>query len=138
EIGVAGLLHDIGKITLDEIILSKKGFLDDDEWVQMKKHPEASYKILISVNGLETIAGYVLSHHERWDGKGYPNQIAGDEIPFFSRIIALADAFDAMVGERTYRKSLSIDEALLEIEKNAGTQFDPKLAKVFVKLIRSE
>jgi len=138
EIGVAGLLHDIGKITLDEIILSKKGFLDDDEWVQMKKHPEASYKILISVNGLETIAEYVLSHHERWDGRGYPNQIAGDEIPFFSRIIALADAFDAMVGERTYRKSLSIDEALLEIEKNAGTQFDPKLAKVFVKLIRSE
>ena len=137
EIGIAGLLHDIGKIALDEVILSKKGFLNDDEWVQMKKHPETSYKILVSVHGLETIAEYVISHHERWDGRGYPNQISGEEIPYYARIIALADAFDAMISERTYRKSLSIDEALLEIEKNKGTQFDPKLANIFIKLMRN-
>lgn len=138
EIGVAGLLHDIGKITLDETILNKKGFLDNEEWNQMKKHPETSYKILSSVNGLATTAEYVLSHHERWDGFGYPNQIGEDSIPYFSRIIALADAFDAMVSERTYRRTLSFHEAIEELERNAGTQFDPQLTKVFIKTVKNQ
>ncbi|MDP3388134.1 MAG: diguanylate cyclase [Eubacteriales bacterium] len=138
EIGIAGLLHDIGKITLDEAILNKRGLLNRDEWFQMKKHSETSYKILSSVNGLATIAEYVLSHHERWDGEGYPNKLAGDEIPYFSRIIALADAFDAMVSERTYRRSLTFDEAIAEIEANAGTQFDPHLSEIFLRTIKNQ
>lgn len=138
ELGVAGLLHDIGKITLDETILNRKGLLNKDEWFQMKKHSETSYKILSSVNGLTTTAEHALSHHERWDGEGYPNRISGENIPYFSRIIALADAFDAMISERTYRRTLTFDEAIVEIEKNAGTQFDPHLTKIFIETLKSQ
>ena len=137
EIGVAGLLHDIGKITLDEVILNKPGFLTESEWKQMRKHPEAGYKILTSVNGLTTIGDYILFHHERWDGTGYPNGIRGEETPYISRIIGLADAFDAMVEDRPYRPTMTYEEAIEEIRGNAGTQFDPILADKFIEWLNT-
>lgn len=133
EIEIAGLMHDIGKIVLDDNLLNKEGDLTEEEYAQMKRHPEGSYHILRSVDSYTKLADYVLSHHERWDGNGYPRGISGEKIPFVSRIIAIADAFEAMTSERPYREKLSEEEALLEIKNNAGTQFDPKIAEIFVQ-----
>lgn len=133
EIEIAGLMHDIGKIVLDDSLLNKEGELTEEEYAQMKRHPEGSYHILKSVDSYTKLADYVLSHHERWDGNGYPRGISGEKIPFISRIIAIADAFEAMTSERPYRETLSQEEALLEIKNNAGTQFDPKIAEIFIQ-----
>lgn len=133
EIGIAGLMHDIGKIGIDDAVLNKKGALTEEEYIEIKRHPEGSYHILKAVDAYTKLADYVLSHHERWDGKGYPRGISGDDIPLVSRIIAVADAFEAMTSSRPYRETLSESEALLEINKNAGTQFDPEIAHRFVQ-----
>lgn len=135
ELKTAGLLHDIGKIALDEALLGKPGSLDSKEWSLMKTHPDVGYRILGSVPRLASAAEAVLAHHERWDGKGYPKGLKGDEIPRAARIIALADAYDAMTGPRTYREVFSPGEALEEIRKNAGTQFDPEMAEVFIGMM---
>jgi len=130
-----GLLHDIGKIAIDEQILNNPGKLSEDDWNQMKKHPEIGYRILSTVNDMSEMAEYVLAHHERWDGAGYPKGLKGEEIPLKARIIALADAYDAMTSDRAYRKAIDMEAALTEIRKNAGTQFDPKLAEIFVSAV---
>ena len=135
ELKTIGLLHDIGKIALDESLLNKSGKLNQDEWKQMKTHPEIGYRILSSANDLTTIADYVLSHHERWDGKGYPNEMKEKEIPLISRIIALADSYDAMTCERTYKKVMTKEEAIEEILRNKGTQFDPGLVDIFINKV---
>jgi len=135
ELKTAGLLHDIGKIAIDENILNKPGKLTEDEWEELKRHPEISYRILSSVNDMSEIADYVLSHHERWDGKGYPKELKGEEIPMKSRIIAIADAYDAMTSERTYRSALSKEVAIGELIKHSGTQFDAEIVKIFVEHI---
>ena len=101
----------------------------------MKRHPEIGYRILFSVEDMTGLAGYVLAHHERYDGKGYPKGLKGLEIPLQSRIVTIADSFDAMTAERTYRESVTPKDAALELKKHAGTQFDPTLAKAFVEKV---
>lgn len=137
ELESMGLLHDIGKIAIDEQILNNPGKLSEDDWNQMKKHPEIGYRILSTVNDMAEMAEYVLAHHERWDGAGYPKGLKGEDIPLKARIIALADAYDAMTSDRAYRKAIDVEAALTEIRKNAGTQFDPKLAELFVSAVMS-
>jgi diguanylate cyclase (GGDEF)-like protein len=127
-------LHDIGKIAIDDSILNKKGPLDEKEWEQIKKHPEIGYRILSSSPEYADIAQDILSHHERYDGKGYPRGLSGGNIPIRARIITIADSYDAMISERPYRRPMTHQEALEEIRKNAGTQFDPALAELFIKL----
>ena len=134
EIEIAGLMHDIGKIGISDLVLNKEGALTEEEYTEIKRHPEGSYHILKAVDAYTKLADYVLSHHERWDGKGYPRGIKGKDIPLVSRIIAIADAFEAMTSTRPYRETLSEAEALLEINKNAGTQFDPEIAHKFVQM----
>ena len=133
EMKLLGLMHDIGKIAISESILNKEGKLTDKEWEEMKRHPEIGYRILFSVEDMAGLAGYVLAHHERFDGKGYPKGLKGFEIPLQSRIVAIADAFDAMTAERTYRTSVTPEDAAKELKKHAGTQFDPALARTFVE-----
>lgn len=135
ELRVAGELHDIGKIAVDVVILNKAGPLTDDEWDQIKAHPETGYRLLGSSLEYHTIARSVLAHHERWDGGGYPNNLAGEAIDWKARVIALADAYDAMTSERPYRRALSEDEAVLEIKAMAGLQFDPDIVRTFVTKI---
>ncbi len=135
ELRTVGLMHDIGKITLDETTLNKSGKLNDTEWLDIKRHSETGYRILSSVNEFSQIAEYVIAHHERWDGKGYPKGLKGDEIPLQARIMAIADAYDAMNCDRPYRKALSEDMIIAEIKKNAGKQFDPVIARVFVEKV---
>ena len=129
------LLHDIGKITVPLEILNKPGLLTDDEWRVLRSHATNGYEMVNGLNELKPIASSVLSHHERWDGKGYPNGLKGEEIPILARIISIVDAFDAMINDRSYRKALTIEDAKLEIKDNAGTQFDPVLSQEFLKLL---
>ena len=135
ELKTVGLLHDIGKIAIDETILNKPGKLTIDEKYTMNHHSEIGYRILSTVNEMSEIARYVLAHHERWDGEGYPKGLKAEEIPFESSIIAIADSYDAMASDRTYCKALSEDAALEELKKNAGIQFDPELVRVFVEKV---
>jgi diguanylate cyclase (GGDEF)-like protein/PAS domain S-box-containing protein len=132
-----GMLHDIGKIAVSETILNKRGSLTPEEWREIQRHPEVGYRILSSVNEMAEMAEYVLAHHERWDGKGYPRGLSQKEILLQARITAVADAYDAMTSERPYRKALSKKEALEELTKNAGTQFDPEIVKIFVDVVLS-
>ncbi len=133
-IETAGLLHDIGKIAIPESILCKPGKLTDDEFMIMKSHPANSEKLISSIKKLHEISPGVKHHHERWDGKGYPDKLQGEDIPFAARIIAIADTYDAMTSTRSYRVALSHQTAIAEIEKCAGTQFDPVLAKKFIEI----
>ncbi|HYE68229.1 MAG TPA: PAS domain S-box protein [Anaerovoracaceae bacterium] len=138
QMRIAGLMHDIGKIGIQDTILNKMGKLDQDEWDQIKRHSEIGYRILSSVSEFSEIANYVLEHQERWDGKGYPNGLKGDEISIQARIIAVADSYDAMTSDRAYRRGLSEEEAIGEIKKHSGTQFDPDIVKIFLdKVLKS-
>ncbi|WP_303867587.1 transporter substrate-binding domain-containing protein [Acetobacterium wieringae] len=135
EIESVGLLHDIGKIAIDEAILNKPGKLTDAEYEEMKRHPEIGYRILNTVNDMAEIADVVLNHHERWDGKGYPRGLIGDRIPLQSRMIAIADAYDAITSDRSYRNKRTDQQACDELRKNAGSQFDPWLVEVFIEVV---
>ncbi len=135
ELELVATLHDIGKVGIDDRILNKEGKLSEEEWIEMKKHSEIGYRIAMSSPDLVPIAEHILCHHERWDGKGYPQGIRGEEIPQLSRIVTIIDAFDAMTEDRPYRKCMTAEEAAEEIRSNAGTQFDPRLAKLFLEKI---
>ncbi|WMJ22995.1 PAS domain S-box protein [Paludicola sp. MB14-C6] len=133
ELKTVGLLHDIGKIVIDQNILNNPNKLTNYEVKEMQRHTEIGYRILNTVNDMADMAVYVLHHHERWDGKGYPQGLKGNDIPFVSRIIAIADAYDAMTSERCYRHALSKEKALDELRINAGSQFDPELVNIFIE-----
>jgi len=137
ELKSVGLLHDIGKIAIDEEILNKPGKLTNAEWDEIKRHPEIGYRILSTVHGMAEMAEYVLAHHERWDGLGYPKGIKGEELPLQPRIIAIADAYDAMTSSRSYRDALPDEVAVSELRKNAGIQFDPELVELFIDKVVS-
>lgn len=134
QIETAGLLHDIGKIAIPQSILCKPGKLTDDEFSIMKTHPINSEKLIASIKKLHEISPGVKHHHERWDGKGYPDRLQGEEIPFSARIIAIADTYDAMTSTRSYRKALEHEVAISEIQRCSGSQFQPELAQKFVEI----
>lgn len=135
ELEMAGMYHDIGKISIPDAILNKPGRLTDEEYEIMKTHTEAGYQILKAADQYSSLADYALTHHERWDGKGYPQNIKGEDIPFYARIIALADSFEAMTADRPYRFKMSKADAVKEIVRHSGQQFDPNLAKIFVEQV---
>ena len=135
EMSLFAMLHDIGKVGINDAILQKPGALTEAEWLEMKKHPEIGFRIAQNNVDLAPISEYILSHHERWDGRGYPRGLCGEEIPVLSRILAIVDAFDAMTSERIYSKPRSPEMAAEEILRCAGTQFDPIIAHVFVEQV---
>jgi len=124
--------HNIGKISIPSEIFFKKTSLSYSEIREVRKHPDNGYRITMAINDYVTVADLVLTHHERYDGKGYPQGLDGDSIPKLSRIFSILDSYDAMINPRPYRIAMSKEKALSEIRKNAGTQFDPHFAKIFV------
>jgi HD-GYP domain-containing protein (c-di-GMP phosphodiesterase class II) len=133
---LAARLHDVGKLSVSDAVWHKPGRLSDDELAEVRRHPTAGAKMLARFPEFRFAVPYVLFHHERWDGAGYPSGKAGPAIPLEARILAVADAYDAMTSPRSYRGPLDHDAALDEIEACAGTQFDPVVASVFVELGR--
>jgi diguanylate cyclase (GGDEF)-like protein len=132
---IASIYHDIGKIAVSNHILNHGGILSYEEKMEIQKHAENGYRILKSIDAYSSAAEAVLSHHERFDGKGYPRGLKGHEIPLLARIITLADAFESMTSHRLYRKKISFNEALEELRKGSGQQFDPRLVDVFEQLV---
>jgi HD-GYP domain-containing protein (c-di-GMP phosphodiesterase class II) len=130
----ASWLHDIGKLTIAQEILTKPGPLDDDQWTEMRKHPVRGADFLASAASFEHVSELVRHHHERFDGGGYPAKLVGAGIPLGSRIICVVDAFDAMTTERPYHRAMSPEAALDEIRRCSGTQFDPEIATAFISI----
>ena len=128
-------MHDIGKIGVPDRVLNKNGRLTEEEFDKMKNHTVIGYNIIQNIDYIPGLKEGVRSHHERWDGTGYPDGLAGDNISIFARILCLADSYDAMTTDRVYRKKLSRDQVISEITQNRGKQFDPHLADVFLKMI---
>lgn len=132
------MLHDIGKIAIPKEILTKPGKLSEREWNIIKRHPEIGYQIAISSPELRGIAQLILSHHERWDGAGYPQKLKEKEIPLLARIVSIVDSFDAMTQDRSYHEGIAKDEALKEIKRCAGTQFDPYIVERFINMMKEK
>jgi diguanylate cyclase (GGDEF)-like protein len=133
DLSISALFHDIGKLGIPDALLCKEAVLTEQEMKRMKPHTIFGYELLRNIPVLSHIAEYVLYHHERWDGNGYPEGLKGDEIPYFSRIISLVDAYAAMTSNRPYRMAMSEDEANEKIKMGANTQFDPELVDLFFK-----
>ncbi len=131
RISLAGVLHDVGKVAVAESVLLKRGALDEREWREIQRHPEIGAHLLATTN-LDDIARWVLAHHERPDGRGYPYGLTGDEIPLEAKIIAVTDAYDAMLTERVYSPALTPAAAELELRRGAGRQFDPVVVAAFL------
>ena len=134
---IGGLFHDIGKIGVPDSILLKEGKLTDDEYSEIKNHPTIGAHILSNATIFQNIIPIVKHHHEKYDGNGYPSKLKGDDIPYFARIAAIADTFDAMTSKRTYRDALPLEVVISEIERCKGTQFDPKLADLFLDILNN-
>jgi diguanylate cyclase (GGDEF)-like protein len=127
--------HDLGKVGIPDQILFKPGSLTEEEWRQMRQHSEIGHRIASSVPDLEPIANWILKHHECWDGQGYPLGLEGHDIPLACRILAIVDAYDAMTSDRPYRKAMTREEAITELRRCAGTQFDPELVEQFIQIV---
>jgi HD-GYP domain-containing protein (c-di-GMP phosphodiesterase class II) len=134
---LGGALHDVGKLVVSEAVLTKPGPLTEDEVAEVRCHPEAGARMIALVRGLRPALPGVLYHHERWDGGGYPTRRAGTEIPLEARILAVVDCFDAMTSNRPYRAALPAGEALAEVDRCRGSQFDPDVALVFLEAWQS-
>jgi len=137
EIRLGAMLHDVGKVGITGSILNKNGPLNPEEWEIMKRHVEYGAKLLEPLRGTERVRDLVAHHHEFFDGSGYPHGLAGAQIPLGSRIVAIADAYDTITSERTYKKARSAEDAFLELERCSGAQFDPELVSAFVSRMRS-
>ncbi|RQD73749.1 MAG: HD-GYP domain-containing protein, partial [Candidatus Syntrophonatronum acetioxidans] len=131
-------VHDLGKVATPDGILFKEGSLTQEEWEIMKEHPRTGYRIALASPDLSGIASLILQHHERWDGSGYPLGIKGEEIPVECRILAIVDAYDAMTNDRPYRNALTKEEAVEELKRWAGMQFDPYLVEIFLEVLKEE
>jgi diguanylate cyclase (GGDEF)-like protein/PAS domain S-box-containing protein len=138
ELRLLAVLHDIGKVAIPQTILTKASELSLDEWRLIKQHPEIGYRIAQSSPDLAFIAKGILTHHERWDGTGYPRGLKGEDIPLSSRILSIVDAYDVMISGRAYKQKMSNEEAIEEIKRASGTQFDPTLANIFIEIIINE
>jgi two-component system, cell cycle response regulator len=138
EVARAAELHDVGKVAIPDAILNKPGPLDESEWNFMRRHTVIGERILLSAPALRPVARLVRSSHERWDGGGYPDGLRGDEIPLGARVVAVCDAFDAMTTERPYREPIPESQALAELRRCAGTQFDPMVVDAFCRVIARE
>lgn len=138
DLGRGALLHDIGKIGVPDAILLKTGPLSEEEWAEMRRHPQIGFDILKSIDFLRRSAEMVLSHHERWDGRGYPRGLGGEAIPIAARVFAIADTYDAMTSDRPYRAAPGDAAARSEIARCAGTQFDPRCVEAFLAMDRAE
>ncbi|NLH14504.1 MAG: HD domain-containing protein, partial [Firmicutes bacterium] len=138
DLALLAALHDVGKVGIPDHILNKPGELTPDEWEIMKTHVEIGHRIASSSPDLAHIAEAILSHHERWDGTGYPRKLKGEEIPLIARILTIVDAYDAIVNDRPHSAARSRSEALEEIKRCANTHFDPYLVDVFVRLMSED
>jgi HD-GYP domain-containing protein (c-di-GMP phosphodiesterase class II) len=134
----AGMLHDVGKLGVPTTVLQKSGTLTEEEFAAIQLHPMRGLAIVREIGFLDEALAGIMHHHERIDGRGYPMGLAGDEIPEFARVIAVADAFDAMTSNRSYRGARSIEDAIADLRKWSGTQFDPALVDAFVAALRRE
>jgi HD-GYP domain-containing protein (c-di-GMP phosphodiesterase class II) len=134
---LAGSLHDLGKLAIPEEILRKPGPLTGPERLVLERHPQIGFRMLDSL-GIEPVADWILHHHERWDGRGYPDRLPGNEIPLGARIIFVVDAYDAMTSDRVYRGRLTQMDALIELERCAGTQFDPSVVAALAEELELE
>jgi diguanylate cyclase (GGDEF)-like protein/putative nucleotidyltransferase with HDIG domain len=137
RVRLAGILHDVGKIAVPDAVLNKPGPLDDDEFAQMKKHPEVG-ALIVDGADLKDVASWVMAHHERPDGRGYPYGLEGDEIPLEARILSVADAYEAMTVDRVYRGALPVERARAELQRCSGSQFDPRVVEVFLEALERD
>jgi HD-GYP domain-containing protein (c-di-GMP phosphodiesterase class II) len=135
DLSYGAYLHDIGKIRVPDGVLSKEAPLSDEEWEEMRRHPEHGAELLAEKDYLKAAAGIVVAHHERYDGSGYPRGLRGDEIPIEARVIAVVDAYDAITSERPYQPALARKQAIEELRANAGTHFDPQVVRAFVSVV---
>jgi len=135
---LASLLHDIGKLAIPDEVLFKPGPLNEEEWAQMKQHPTAALHVLSHIRSLTDATPAILHHHEHFDGSGYPDGLAGEQIPIASRILLVTDAFDAMTTDRPYRKAMPVEAAIEELKRNSGSQFDPLVVGAFLRVVNRE
>ena len=135
---IGGYLHDIGKMFIPPEILNKPSSLNEDEWEVLKTHTIKGKNIALSSPLFKDIADEILHHHERWDGMGYPDGLSKETIPLLSRIVSVVDSFDAMISDRPYRKRMSVNEAIEELKRNSGTQFDPRVVSEFIPLVEDK
>ena len=138
EVRLGALLHDVGKMAVPDAIVDKPGPLDENEWAFMRRHPVIGARIVEAAPGLARVARVARWHHERWDGTGYPDKLAGEEIPFSARIVSVCDAFQAMIDDRPYRRGRPVAEAIAELRRCAGTQFDPSVVEAFIAVVTED